>query len=172
MHNYYNLLPIILIDIFIILLFEGFVFFLYLVKQEENIISKEMNNFFVLLNYKKTQITNPVQKQLLNNITQIINNFIPNGMKQEQLYAEILYKNGMIIYLFILLIIIVILAIYCFIVVYKLGKTIDWYIIIITVVLTFGLIILIEYLYIKYVLFNKKFNNSQIELDFINALEK
>jgi len=170
MHNYYNILPTILIDIFIILVFEGLVFFLYLVKHEENIISNQLNDFFVLLNQKKANITDPTQKQLLDFVNAQLNNYMPIAMNKEKTYNDTLYKNGLIIYLSTLLLIIIILFIYSYIVIYKLGKKIDWITIIIIVFLTFILIIIMEVLYIKYVLFNKKFNNSQIELDFVKAL--
>lgn len=98
MDNYYNILPIILIDIFIILVFEGLVFFLYLVNQQEKIISNQLGKFLALLNEKKANITNPTQKQLLDATTQQLNNYIPRSIKQEQLYNETSYKNGIIIY--------------------------------------------------------------------------
>ena len=170
MNNYYNILPIILIDIFIILVFEGLVFFLYLVNQQEKIISNQLGKFLALLNEKKANITDPTQKQLLDATTQQLNNYIPRSMIQEQLYNETTYKNGIIIYFATLFIISVSLLLYNYIVVYKLGKTINWISIFIIVFITFVLIIILELLYIKYVLFNKKFNDSQIELDFVNAL--
>ena len=170
MDNYYNILPIILIDIFIILVFEGLVFFLYLEKQQEKIISNQLGKFLALLNEKKTNITDPTQKQLLDATTQQLNNYIPRSMKQEQLYNDTTYKNGIIIYFATLFVISVSFLLYNYIVVYKLGKTINWISIFIIVFITFVLIIILELLYIKYVLFNKKFNDSQIQLDFINAL--
>jgi hypothetical protein len=170
MSGYYNILPTILIDIFIILLFEGLVFFLYLIKQEEQIISKELGKFLLIIRQKEENITDPLQKKLIETAREQINNYMPIVMKQDQKYIETLYKNGLIIYLFTLLAIIIILFIYSYIVKYKLNKTIDWGTIFIIVFITIILIIIMELLYIKYVLFNKKFNDSQIQLDFINAL--
>jgi len=170
MSGYYNLLPTILIDIFIILLFEGLVFFLYLIKQEEQIISNQFSKFLLNIRKKEDKITDPVQKQLVETARTQINNYIPTAMKKEQTYIETSYRNGLIIYVFTLLSIIIILFIYSYIVIYKLGKTINWGTIITIVFITIILIIIMELLYIKYVLFNKKFNDSQIQLDFINAL--
>lgn len=45
MYNYYNILPIILIHIFIIILFEGMLFFVYLMKKQEEIVSEQLDNY-------------------------------------------------------------------------------------------------------------------------------
>ena len=127
MNNYYNILPIILIDIFIILVFEGLVFFLYLVKQQENIISSQLGNFLALLNEKKSNITDPTQKQLLNFTITKVNNFMPLAISKEQTYNDISYKNGIIIYLTTLFIISVSLLLYNYIVVYNYRKKLQIY---------------------------------------------
>ena len=97
MSGYYNILPTILIDIFIILLFEGLVFFLYLIKQEEQIISNQFNKFLLNIRKKEEQITNPVKKQLIETARQQLNTYIPTAMKKEQTDIETSYRNGLII---------------------------------------------------------------------------
>lgn len=169
MHNYYNILPTILIDVLIILIFEGLLFFLYLEKQQEKIISTQLLDFLDKLHIAKSEQDNSA-KQILKVITEIANPYVKTSMNDEKEYNEKQYKLGIIIYSSILLGIIISLIVYSYVVVRIYGKTIDWSIVIITVVITILLIILLEMLYVKYVLFNKKFNESQIKLDFINAI--
>jgi uncharacterized protein YacL len=172
MNNYYNILPTILIDILIILIFEGLLFFLYLEKQQENIISNQLNNFFEKINKNKQQTTDNTTPDttIFSKVSIIIKPFIELAMANEKQYNEKQYKKGLLIYIFTLIGIIVSLIIYSYIVIKKFGKTIDWLIVVLTVIITIGLIIVLELLYVKYVLFKKKFNESQIKLDFINAI--
>lgn len=173
MHNYYNILPTILIDILIILIFEGLLFFLYLEKQQENIISNQLNNFFEKINQTTQQTTNDTTAYTTNifsTVSIIIKPFIELAMANEKAYNEKQYKKGLLIYIFTLIAIVVSLLIYSYIVIKTFGKTIDWLIVVLTVIITIGLIIVLELLYVKYVLFKKKFNESQIKLDFINAI--
>ena len=168
MHNYYNILPTILIDVFIILVFEGILFFLYLAQQQENIINNKLDDVMIQINESKKQL-NTTYQSLFSYISNIIQPNIENNMAQEQYYNEKNYKLGLIIYISILVFMIIGLLIYSYIVINILGKTIEWKTVFITVFITIVLIVILELLYVKYVLFNKKFNESQIELDFINA---
>ena len=168
MHNYYNILPTILIDVFIILVFEGILFFLYLAQQQENIINNKLDDVMIQINESKKQL-NTTYQSLFSYISNIIQPNIENNMAQEQYYNEKNYKLGLIIYISILVFMIIGLLIYSYIVINILGKTIEWKTVFITVFITIVLIVILELLYVKYILFNKKFNESQIELDFINA---
>jgi len=172
MHNYYNILPTILIDILIILIFEGLLFFLYLEKQQENIISNQLSDFFDKINQTKQQATQQTTDDttIFSMLSDIIKPFIELAMANEKAHNEKQYKKGLQIYIFTLIAIVVSLLIYSYIVIKTFGKTIDWLIVVLTVIITIGLIIVLELLYVKYVLFKKKFNESQIKLDFINAI--
>ena len=64
MQNYYNILSVILIDIFIILLFEGLIFFLYLFKQEESLVSGQISDLLTSLD--NTANSNSNYKQEIN----------------------------------------------------------------------------------------------------------
>lgn len=171
MDSYYNILPIILIDIFIILLFEGLMFFLYLIQKEENIINNQLNAFMALLNQKKLEHNDTATQIALQKGNEYISNTMEISMKNEESYIAEQYKYGIIIYSCIMVGIVLILIGYIYIV-KKYSKTLDWTKIFVIVFITFILIIIMELLYIKYVLFNKKFNNSQIQLDFVNAIDK
>ena len=168
MHNYYNILPTILIDVFIILVFEGILFFLYLAQQQENIINNKLDDVMIQINESKKTL-NTTYQLLFSYISNIIQPHIENNMAQEQSYNEKNYKLGLIIFIATLVFIIIGLLIYSYIVINILGKTIEWKNVLITVFITIVLIVILELLYVKYILFNKKFNESQIELDFINA---
>jgi hypothetical protein len=171
MDSYYNILPIILIDIFIILLFEGLMFFLYLIQKEENIINNQLNAFMALLNQKKLEHNDTATQIALQKGNEYISNTMEISMKNEESYIAEQYKYGIIIYSCVMVGIVLILIGYIYIV-KKYSKTLDWTKIFVIVFITFILIIIMELLYIKYVLFNKKFNNSQIQLDFVNAIDK
>jgi hypothetical protein len=169
MHNYHNILPTIIIDVLIILVFEGLLFFLYLAKEQERIVNNQIDNAMVELHNVKTQQLKEYQN-IFSFISNKIQPYIEKNMVQEKNYNDKQYKLGLIYYFLSLLVLIITLVVYSYIVVYILGKSIDWKIVLITVFITILLIIILEVLYVKYVLFNKKFNESQIELDFINAL--
>lgn len=166
MHNFYNILPTILIDILIILIFEGLLFFLYLEKMQENIINDQLNNFFKKLSDSKSS-SNDILYLFIENTLQP---YIKNAIDQEYQYNTNQYKLGIIIYGISLVSIVILLLGYSYVVVNILHKTLDWKTILITVFITIFLIIVMETLYVKYVLFNKKFNESQIKLDFVNAV--
>ena len=170
MHNYYNVLPIILIDVLIILIFEGLLFFLYLEKQQEKIITNQLSDFFDKLNQSKAQ-QNDDTEDIISMFGSIVKPFIEISMANEKEFNESQYKKGLIIYSFTIVIILVALLIYSYVVIIKYGKTIDWKMVVLTVVITIVLIIILELLYVKYVLFKKKFNESQIKLDFVNAIQ-
>jgi len=169
MHNYYNIIPIILIDIFIILVFEGLLFFLYLAKEQQHIISKQLHAVFNKINEKKKQ-TNTLDTNVFTYVKKYIEPYMKQSMLIEHLNISQEYVNGLIYYFIILVSIIIFLLLYLYIVYRKLHKIIDWRIVLITVGITIGLIIYLEYLYVTYVLFKKKFNDTQIKLDFINAI--
>jgi len=185
MHNFYNIIPIILIDIFIILVFEGLLFFLYLVKEQQHIISKQLHIVFKNINKQKqkynildtntdtntdTNINTNINTNIFTYVKKYIEPYIKQSMIIEKLNISQEYINGLIYYFIILVSIIIFLLVYVYIVYRKLHKSINWYIVLITVVITIGLIIYLEYLYVTYILFNKQFNDTQIKLDFINAI--
>jgi hypothetical protein len=169
MHNYYNILPTIIIDVLIILVFEGVLFFLYLAKEQEKIVNNQIDKVIVELNKVKKE-QNIEYQNIFSYISKKLQPYIEKNMANEEKSINEDYKLGLIYYFATLVVLIIGLLVYSYIVIYKLGKTIEWKNVLITVTITIILIIILEVLYVKYVLFNKKFNESQIELDFINAL--
>jgi small-conductance mechanosensitive channel len=146
-------------------------FFLYLIQKEENIINNQLNAFMALLNQKKLEHNDTATQIALQKGNEYISNTMEISMKNEESYIAEQYKYGIIIYSCVMVGIVLILIGYIYIV-KKYSKTLDWTKIFVIVFITFILIIIMELLYIKYVLFNKKFNNSQIQLDFVNAIDK
>ena len=159
MHNYHNIIPVILIDVIIILLFEGLVFFLYLAKEQEKIVTHEVSG---ALNINR----NPEEPIL----EQIVDTIIKQSMDNEEQYINKEYTNGVIYYICMVIGILIVLCIYVYYVYKKLHKHIDWISILCIVFITFVLIMLLEGLFIKFVLFNKQFNGKQLKLDFYNAI--
>ena len=159
MHNYHNIIPVILIDVIIILLFEGLVFFLYLAKEQEHIIKNEIGSS---LNIN----INPGVPY----VYQVVDIIIKKSMDNEEENINKAYTNGVIYYICMVIGILILLCIYVYYVYKKLHKHIDWKSILCIVFITFVLIMLLEGLFIKFVLFNKKFNGKQLKLDFYNAI--
>ena len=174
MSNYYNMLPIIIIDIFIILVFEGLLFFLYLLKEQEKIISSQLTKVLNNVNKKKQDNNlshlNELFTYLKLQIDSYVQSFMKLCMNNEEQYINKTYINGIIFFITILVGLIITLLIYSYIVYNVLHRHIDWKSVLITVCITIGIIIYLEYLYVKRVLFEKKFNDSQITLDFINSI--
>lgn len=185
MNNYFNIIPTILIFIFIILLLKGLGFFIYLIVLVEKLITTQLNNVVLKFKYELEQfklrnssyttiiellLDNQLFSEYITSSQQDLNTFLQNSMDNEKQHLNESENIGLIIFVSTLLGIIVFFIAYVYIVRFKLSKTIDWFNIIITVVVTFILIIIMGFLYIKYVLFNKIFNYSQFKIDFINAI--
>ena len=163
MHNYYNIIPVILIDVIIILVFEGLVFFLYLAKEQEHTINNEVSG---ALNINRTTGTG-----LMKIGEDSLDIIMKKSMDNEEQYINKEYTNGVIYYICMVIGILIVLCIYVYFVYKKLHKHIDWKSIFCIVLITFVLIMLLEGLFIKFVLFNKKFNGKQLKLDFYNAMK-
>ncbi len=158
-HNYHNIIPVILIDVIIILLFEGIVFFLFLAKEQEKTVINEIG-----------EALNTNRKKSTDNAELALDLLIQKSINNEEEYINKEYTKGVIFYTCIVIGILIILCIYVYVVYKKLHKHIDWKFISCVVFITFVLIMLLEGLFIKYVLFNKQFNGLHLKLDFINAL--
>ena len=114
-YNYHNIIPVILIDVIIILLFEGLVFFLYLAKEQEKIVTHEVSG---ALNINR----NPEEPIL----EQIVDTIIKQSMDNEEQYINKEYTNGVIYYICMVIGILIVLCIYVYFVYKKLHKHIDW----------------------------------------------
>jgi len=184
MYNYHNIIPIILIHVLIIILFEGIIFYLYLFKMEEKLITDKLikitNELKNNINIKTNQLMEKLNPETINispeipsNANTLINNKkekLLNAMKKDE---EVNFNNnkyGMKIFIGLIVSIILLLLIYIYLVYYVFKAHIDWFSVIIVVIVTIGLIVVMEYLYITKVLFNKKFNESHIQLAFIHGL--
>ena len=164
MFNYHNILPYILTTIFFILLIEGIIFFTYLVKEQELLIKKSIQQ---ILNNK---FNIAYDNDVINYIKMLIESQIALSMYKEKSFIDDEYKLGVIFFALILIGVLILLFVYIYIVYKVLHKKIDWMVVGITVFITICMILLLEYLYITYILFNKQFNSSQIALYVINSI--
>lgn len=234
MGNYFNIIPIILLDAFIILLFEGILFFTYLLQIQEKIVKEQLQNYIeklievidknknliinidnIKLNLIKIYNTNNTNNKvelindkltesplindkilnssLLRYMEELINELEKNEkinskitdsqkklnlfklllktMQKEELTLENNKKKGLLLLILILTFIIIILLVYILIVKYYFNANIEWSKIFIIVFITIILIMIMEGLYVVYILFNKKFNNNRFKLDLLKTLE-
>lgn len=182
MYNYYNIIPIILIHVFIIILFEGLLFYFYLLDAAEKTVSDQLSSYLsvVFTNLNKYQAELPLFQQTANNkitggihssISEKITSIIEESKDKEEKHIQNRYSNGIKRFLIILGSILFLLGAYVFMVQYTYKKTIDWQTVFIVVGITIILIVIMEVLYVMMILFNKKFNTSEIQLAFIDALQ-
>lgn len=182
MYNYYNIIPIILIHVFIIILFEGLLFYFYLLDTAEKTVSSQLSSYLstVFTNLNKYQTETPLFQQTINNklsgqiysgINDKILEIINTSKDKEANYIDSRYSNGVKRFLIILGSILFLLGAYIFIVQYYYRKIIDWRTVFIVVGITIVLIVIMEVLYVFLILFNKHFNNSEIQLAFLEALQ-
>lgn len=175
MYNYYNIIPIILLDVFIILVFEGLLFYFYLLDSAEKSVKLQLDtsiqNASGILSRYQNQLP-PFQMNMIHSkITPAVQKSLIKAMENEKQYVADNKTKSIKIYLAILITLALAFIIYVYIVQYRNGKYIDWWSVGIVVSLTILLIIIMEMLYVFMILFKKKFNDSEIKLAFINALQ-
>ena len=174
-YNYYNIIPIILLNVLVILLFEGILFFIYLldmqtslindiIKKKQNHLSNEKinNNADVNTNLYNMFIDN-------NNLNNININLLTDGEKNNIKKQKAI---GILLYITLLIGIVILLCVYVYIVNKKYNKNINWGLVIATVVITSILIIIIELFYVFFIMFNKKFDNTILENAVIDAINE
>jgi len=105
MYNYHNIIPIILIHVLIIILFEGIIFYLYLFKMEEKLITDKLikitNELKNNINIKTNQLMEKLNPETINispeipsNANTLINNKkekLLNAMKKDE---EVNFNNN------------------------------------------------------------------------------
>ena len=174
-YNYYNIIPIILLNVLVILLFEGILFFIYLLDTQtsliNDIIKKKQNN----LSNEKINNNDDVDANLYNmfidnnNLNNININLLTDGEKNNIKRQKAI---GILLYITLLIGIVILLCVYVYIVKKKYNKNINWGLVIATVVITSILIIIIELFYIFFIMFNKKFDNTILENAVIDAINE
>ena len=174
-YNYYNIIPIILLNVLVILLFEGILFFIYLLDTQtsliNDIIKKKQNN----LSNEKINNNDDVDANLYNmfidnnNLNNININLLTDGEKNNIKKQKAI---GILLYITLLTGIVILLCVYVYIVKKKYNKNINWGLVIATVVITSILIIIIELFYVFFIMFNKKFDNTILENAVIDAINE
>ena len=174
-YNYYNIIPILLLNILVILLFEGILFFIYLLSTQttliNDIIYEEKHNLLDKNIQKNPDVDANIYNGLIdnNNLNNININLLTDGEKNNINKQKTI---GILLYITLLVGIIILLYIYVYIVKKKYYKNINWGLVIVTVVITSILIIIIESFYVAFIMFNKKFNKTILENALIDAINE
>lgn len=165
MHNYYNIIPSVLLDIFVIFLLEGIVFYKFLFPMEKELASKQINDFSQQL---KTYINKPIiQANINNEIRNTIKQNITLITNNEKKYIDKSSQYFLLVFGFSCLGLLILVYIYYFICKYTLNVNINWKTIFISLFFIVICIIGFEIIYFIYILLNKKINNQKIIKYFI-----
>lgn len=168
MHNYYNILPSVLLDILLIFLLEGIVFYKFLFPMEKDLANKQLDVFNKQL---QTYINESiVQANLNDDIRTAIKHDIMLITEQEKTYINESSKYFIIVFGLTCLGLFISVYIYYFICKYTLGVAIDWKSILISLLFIVIFIIGFEIIYFIYILLNKKINHEKIIKYFIDNL--
>ena len=169
MHNYYNIIPSTLLDILIIFLLEGIVFYKFLFPMEKELAGNKLADFNAKLQKYITDATKQVN--IPNDIRATINQYIMLITKDEKEYIRESSKYFLIVFGLTCLGLFISVYIYYFICKYTLGISLDWTSIFISLFFIVLCIIGFELIYFIYILLNKKINNQKIIKYFVdNAL--
>jgi len=169
MHNYYNILPSVLLDILVIFLLEGTVFYKFLFPMEKQLVSNQLDDFTTQL---KTYINDSIVKANLNDETRTaLKQGIMLITNDEKTYINESSKYFIIVFGLTCLGLFILVYIYYFICKYTLGVSIDWTSILISLFFIVICIIGFEIIYFIYVLLNKKINNNKIIKYFIDNVD-
>jgi len=166
MHNYYNIIPSVLLDILVIFLLEGIVFYKVLFPMEKQLASNQLDDFNTKLkSYIDDEI---IQANLNDEIRTAIKQNIMLITNYEKKYISESSKYFIIVFGLTCLGLFISVYIYYFICKYTLGINIDWTSILICLFFIVVCIIGFEIIYFIYILLNKKINNQKIIKYFID----
>lgn len=193
MHNYYNIIPSVLLDILIIFFLEGVVFYKFIFPMEKKLASDQLSEFqdkltqkinATIQEYKKDNID--IQGELLNiqsgllktnaygalddNIRAILKQDIEIIVNNEKNYIEESSKYFLIIFLLTCAGFLVVLFIYYYICKYVFHSVINWFAILSSLVFIIIGIIGFEIYYFLYILLKKKINDEKIIKYFIEEI--
>ena len=168
MHNYYNIIPSVLLDILVIFLLEGIVFYKFLFPMEKDLASNQLNDFNTQL--KQSINDSIIQANLNDDIRTTIKQNIMLITNDEKKYISESSKYFIIVFGLTCLGLLISVYIYYFICKYTLGINIDWTSILICLFFIVVCIIGFEIIYFIYILLNKKINNQKIIKYFIDNL--
>ena len=150
MHNYYNIIPSVLLDILVIFLLEGIVFYKFLFPMEKKLVSNQLDDFTIQLQTYINDLT--VHPNLNDEIRTVIKQYIMLITNDEKTYISESSKYFIIVFGLTCLGLFILLYIYYFICKYTLGVAIDWTSILISLVFIVICIIGFEIIYFIYIL--------------------
>jgi len=158
---YYNIIPIILIDIFLILFFEGLMYFVYALPLQQTSIGDEL--------YSKAQPILKTFNEIKPSIYQIydfniLNKIVKTNMRYEQDYLQSNNTIAIVIFSFTLIFLFILFILYVvFMHKYK-DISLDWNFILFSVFITLFLIMILELIFVFVIMPKKQFNNDKINL--------
>jgi len=165
MHNYYNIIPSVLLDILIIFLLEGIVFYKFLFPMEKDLAQDQLEDFNKKI--KKYINDSPIRIADLDDKTkESIKKGIMYITKQEKQYLEESSIYFLIVFGLTCLGLFILVYIY-YIICNTSRITLDWTSIFISLFFIVICIIGFEIIYFIYILLNKKINNKKIMKYFI-----
>jgi len=152
--NYYNIIPIILIEVIIVAIFESLVFIFSINNYEQRGISRETTD---ILNVINNYIT--YENNINENYYFILNN--PDNINSENKYVSNQYTYFALVLSFTIIGIILFLILYRYIVVNIIKKNIEWLTVSIIVICITSLIIIMECIYIFVLQYNNNHTRNE-----------
>ena len=162
-----NIIPIILLNIFIIFFFEGILYFTYALDTQKQLLSTYLQN--ILNNIKNFyNLNNNAILSKFGNNNNNISNIINSNSRNEKNNITSTFTIAVVIYTFTLVSILFILGIYLYLLHRFTNLIIDWKTIFIVLLIVNIFIILYELLYLFFILIKKQFNSNEITYELIN----
>lgn len=168
MHNYYNILPSVLLDVLFIFFLEGVVFYKFLFPMEKNLAANQLSDFNMKLKQKmSSQI---VQSNLDTESLQILQKDIDTITNSEKNFINDSSNYFIIVFSLFCLGILIIVIIYYYVCKYTFGIQVNWQIIFVSLFFIVICIIVFEIVYFLCILLKKQINDKKILQYFINDL--
>jgi hypothetical protein len=168
MHNYYNIIPSLLLDILVIFFLEGIVFYKFIFPMEKNLAANQLTQFNTKL---KAEMTSPIiQKNLDDASRQALQTNLDIITKTEKDFIKQSNNYYIMVFGLFCLGLLVLVSLYYYICKNTLGVTINWSVLLISLFLIVVCIIGFEITYFINILLKKKINDKRILQDFMNDL--
>jgi hypothetical protein len=165
--NYFNILPIVVIETIIIAIFEGIFLFVYISKTEEELLTKTLSENLNFSEY----IVPSLQKYKIPELTfkQSLINLLSPFIAKEKSYIDSEYTKSLLILIFIILGLVMLVIVYSFII-KKYNGHIDWFKVAIITIVTTILIASLEVLYVFLIIFKKKYNDLELKVKILKSI--
>lgn len=168
MHNYYSIIPSVLLDILVIFFLEGIVFYKFIFPMEKNLAANQLAEFNTKL---KVEMQNPAIQNNLDNLSrQVLQQDLNAITKTEKDFIKQSNDYYIMVFGLVCIGLLVLVFFYYYICKNTLGVTIDWSIILIALGIIVVCIIGFEIIYFIHILLKKQINDKRVLQDFMNDL--